>query len=143
MISRFMYVSLASWILSTRVSCSSNSPSELTYVSGVGTLKGKLSILPDSMTMSSSWSDRKVTVRFSFLQDAKNKGRRRMVRNFLMMQMSVKKQIRFTAIASYLDQTLNRKCIISPSCTTYSFPSTRSFPASLQADSDPSAMKSV
>lgn len=36
-----------------------------------------------------------------------------------------------------INQTLKRKCIISPSCTTYSFPSTPSFPASLIAASEP------
>ena len=35
-------------------------------------------------------------------------------------------------------QTLNRKCMMSPSCTTYSLPSTPILPASRQAFSDPS-----
>ncbi len=35
------------------------------------------------------------------------------------------------------NQTLNLKCITSPSFTTYSFPSMRSFPFSRQAASDP------
>lgn len=35
-------------------------------------------------------------------------------------------------------QTLKRKCMMSPSCTTYSFPSTPIFPASFTAASDPS-----
>jgi hypothetical protein len=33
--------------------------------------------------------------------------------------------------------TLKRKCIISPSCTMYSFPSRRTFPASLAAVIEP------
>lgn len=35
------------------------------------------------------------------------------------------------------NQTLKRKCMISPSCTRYSFPSTLIFPASFTALSDP------
>ena len=35
------------------------------------------------------------------------------------------------------NHTLKRKCMMSPSCTTYSFPSTPSFPASLTAASEP------
>lgn len=38
--------------------------------------------------------------------------------------------------------TLNKKFNISPSCTTYSFPSARIFPASLQACSPPNFTKS-
>ena len=35
------------------------------------------------------------------------------------------------------NHTLKRKCMMSPSCTTYSFPSTPSFPASFTAASEP------
>ena len=38
--------------------------------------------------------------------------------------------------------TLNKKCITSPSCTTYSLPSTRILPASLALASPPSNTKS-
>ena len=36
--------------------------------------------------------------------------------------------------------TLNLKCMMSPSCTTYSFPSTPSLPASRTAASEPYLM---
>jgi hypothetical protein len=42
-----------------------------------------------------------------------------------------------------LSYTLNRKCITSPSRTTYSLPSRRIFPASLHLASPPKEMKSL
>lgn len=46
------------------------------------------------------------------------------------------------SIFYFLHYTLNRKCITSPSLTMYSFPSTRSFPASLTLASEPYCEKS-
>ena len=66
--------------------------------------------------------------------------------NKAKLQCIKKPSVLYTEGFFYLEiycYTLKRKCITSPSLTIYSFPSTRSFPASLTFASEPYVSKSV